>query len=407
MQKFLYKAKDRRKKLIEGVLEAETEQGALARLSQMGYFPLSIQKKEEAGAQGKGASRSTSLFSRVRRRDVTFFTRQLSDLLEAGLTLMRALTVLRDQTESPRLREILDDVASHVRDGKSFSDALAVYPKVFPPIYVSMVRSGEVGGILGGVLSRLADFSEKEEELQGKVRAALAYPVLILLVGMGTIAVLLIFVVPKLVVLFEDVGQVLPLPTQILIGVSRGLATYWWLILIIGALGGFLVKRGQLSQGTRLAIDRIKLRLPVWGALIKKVEIARFARSLSTLLSHGVPILQAMQAVVQATGNELLKRELQKIGDQLRGGGTLSHGMRQGRIFPSLVTNMVSVGEEAGSLDRSLIKIADTYERESDRAMKMMTALVEPVMILVMGSIVGFIVVSMLLPIFQIDLLAR
>ncbi|MEE8074176.1 MAG: type II secretion system F family protein, partial [Candidatus Binatia bacterium] len=337
----------------------------------------------------------------------TFFTRQLSDLLEAGLTLMRALTVLRDQTESPRLREILDDVASHVRDGKSFSDALAVYPKVFPPIYVSMVRSGEVGGILGGVLSRLADFSEKEEDLQGKVRAALAYPVLILLVGMGTIAVLLIFVVPKLVVLFEDVGQVLPLPTQILIGVSRGLATYWWLILIIGALGGFLVKRGQLSQGTRLAIDRIKLRLPVWGALIKKVEIARFARSLSTLLSHGVPILQAMQAVVQATGNELLKRELQKIGDLLRGGTTLSQGMRQGRIFPSLVTNMVSVGEEAGSLDRSLIKIADTYERDSDRAMKMMTALVEPVMILVMGSIVGFIVVSMLLPIFQIDLLAR
>ena len=264
-----------------------------------------------------------------------------------------------------------------------------------------------MGGILGGVLSRLADFSEKEEELQGKVRAALAYPVLILLVGMGTIAVLLIFVVPKLVVLFEDVGQVLPLPTQILIEVSGGLATYWWLILIIGALGGFLVKRGQLSQGTRLAIDRIKLRIPVWGALIKKVEIARFARTLSTLLSHGVPILQAMQAVVQATGNELLKRELQKIGDQLRGGGTLSHGMRQGRIFPSLVTNMVSVGEEAGSLDRSLIKIADTYERESDRAMKMMTALVEPVMILVMGSIVGFIVVSMLLPIFQIDLLAR
>jgi type II secretory pathway component PulF len=387
---------------MEGVLEAETEQGALARLSQMGYFPLSI-KKEEAGAQGQGVSRSFSLFSRIRRRDITFFTRQLSDLLEAGLTLMRALTVLRDQTESPRLRDIMDDVASHVREGKSFSDALAVYPKIFTPIYVSMVRSGEVGGILGGVLARLADFSEKEEELQGKVRAALAYPVLILLVGMGTIAVLLIFVVPKLVVLFEDVGQVLPLPTQILIEVSGGLATYWWLILIIGALGGFLVKRGQLSQGTRLAIDRIKLRIPVWGALIKKVEIARFARTLSTLLSHGVPILQAMQAVVQATGNELLKRELQKIGDQLRGGGTLSHGMRQGRIFPSLVTNMVSVGEEAGSLDRSLIKIADTYERESDRAMKMMTALVEPVMILVMGSIVG----SMLLPIFQIDLLAR
>ena len=406
MQKFLYKAKDGRKQLMEGILEAETERGALSKLSQMGYFPLSIQK-EEAGPQRQASSRSFSIFTGIRRRDITFFTRQLSDLLEAGLTLMRALNVIQDQTENPRLQEILGDLVSHVRDGKSFSDALALYPKVFPPIYVSMVRSGEVGGILGGVLARLADFSEKEEELQGKVRAAMAYPALICLVGMGTVAVLLIFVVPKLVLLFQDVGQVLPLPTQILIAVSNGVAKYWWGALLIAALGGFLGKRQRLPQGARLAIDRIKLRLPIWGSLIKKVEIARFARSLATLLSHGVPILQAMQSVYQATGNEMLKGELQKIGDQLRGGTTLSQGMRQSRIFPNLVINMVSVGEEAGSLDRSLIKIADTYEREADRAMKMMTALVEPVMILVMGSVVGFIVVSMLLPIFQIDILAR
>jgi len=406
MQKFLYKAKDGRKQVMQGILEAETERGALSKLSQMGYFPLSIQK-EEAGPQRQASSRSFSIFTGIRRRDITFFTRQLSDLLEAGLTLMRALNVIQDQTENPRLQEILGDIVSHVRDGKSFSDALAVYPKVFPPIYVSMVRSGEVGGILGGVLARLADFSEKEEELQGKVRAAMAYPALICLVGMGTVAVLLIFVVPKLVLLFQDVGQVLPLPTQILIAVSNGVAKYWWVALLIAALGGFLGKRQSLPQGARLAIDRIKLRLPVWGSLIKKVEIARFARSLATLLSHGVPILQAMQSVYQATGNEMLKGELQKIGDQLRGGTTLSQGMRLSRIFPNLVINMVSVGEEAGSLDRSLIKIADTYEREADRAMKMMTALVEPVMILVMGSVVGFIVVSMLLPIFQIDILAR
>ena len=406
MQKFLYKAKDGRKQVMQGILEAETERGALSKLSQMGYFPLSIQK-EEAGPQRQASSRSFSIFTGIRRRDITFFTRQLSDLLEAGLTLMRALNVIQDQTENPRLQEILGDLVSHVRDGKSFSDALALYPKVFPPIYVSMVRSGEVGGILGGVLARLADFSEKEEELQGKVRAAMAYPALICLVGMGTVAVLLIFVVPKLVLLFQDVGQVLPLPTQILIAVSRGVAKYWWVALLIAALGGFLGRRQRLPQGARLAIDRIKLRLPVWGSLIKKVEIARFARSLATLLSHGVPILQAMQSVYQATGNEMLKGELQKIGDQLRRGTTLSQGMRLSRIFPNLVINMVSVGEEAGSLDLSLIKIADTYERTADRAMKMMTALVEPVMILVMGSVVGFIVVSMLLPIFQIDILAR
>ena len=406
MRNFFYKARDSHKRMMEGILEAETEQEALGKLSQMGYFPLSIQR-EETFPQGQAAPRSFRLFTRIRRRDITFFTRQLADLLESGLTLMRALDILREQTENPRLHEILADLASHVRDGRSFSDSLAIYPRIFSPLYVSMVRCGEVGGMLGGVLARLADFAEKEEELHVKLRSALAYPTLILSVGMGTIAVLLIFVVPKLVSLFQDVGQILPLPTRILIELSQWFVSYWWLVLSIAGLGVFLVRRGGLSQGGRFAIDRIKLRLPVWGSLIKKVEIARFARSLATLLSHGVPILQGMQVVVQATGNELLKRELQQIGEQLKGGDTLSQGMRRGRIFPTLVTHMVAVGEEAGALDRSLFKIADTYEREADRAMKLMTSLVEPVMILIMGSMVGFIVIAMLLPIFEIDLLAR
>lgn len=391
---------------MEGSLEAETEQEALAKLSQMGYFPLSIQR-EETSPQGQAAPRSFRLFTRIRRRDITLFTRQLADLLESGLPLMRTLDVLREQMENPRLQEVLADLASQIRDGRSLSDALAIYPRVFSPLYVSMVRSGEVGGMLGEVLARLADFAEKEEELHVKMRSALAYPILILLVGMGTIAVLLMFVVPKLVLLFQEVGQILPLPTRVLIGLSQWFVSYWWLVVSIAGLGVFLVRRGGLSQGARLAIDRIKLRLPVCGSLIKKVEIARFARSLATLLSHGVPILQGMQVVVQATGNELLRGELQQIGEQLKGGDSLSQGMRRGRIFPALVTHMVAVGEEAGSLDRSLFKIADTYEREADRAMKLMTSLVEPVMILIMGSLVGFIVIAMLLPIFEIDLLAR
>lgn len=406
MQKFLYKARDSRRRMMEGSLKAETEQEALAKLSQMGYFPLSIQR-EETSPQGQAAPRSFRLFTRIRRRDITLFTRQLADLLESGLPLMRTLDVLREQMENPRLQEVLADLASQVRDGRSLSDALAIYPRVFSPLYVSMVRSGEVGGMLGEVLARLADFAEKEEELHVKMRSALAYPILILLVGMGTIAVLLIFVVPKLVLLFQEVGQILPLPTRVLIGLSQWFVSYWWLVVSIAGLGVFLVRRGGLSQGARLAIDRIKLRLPVCGSLIKKVEIARFARSLATLLSHGVPILQGMQVVVQATGNELLRGELQQIGEQLKGGDSLSQGMRRGRIFPALVTHMVAVGEEAGSLDRSLFKIADTYEREADRAMKLMTSLVEPVMILIMGSLVGFIVIAMLLPIFEIDLLAR
>jgi len=220
--------------LIEGVLEAETEQEALAKLGQLGYFPLSI-RRGETPSEGQASPRSLGLLSRVRQRDVTFFTRQLADLLESALPLMRALDVLRDQTENRRLQEILSDLASHVRDGKSFSDALAFFPRVFSNLYVSMVRSGEVGGMLTEVLARLADFAEKEEEMHAKVRAALAYPLLILLVGMGTVAVLLIFVVPNLVSLFQEVGQILPLPTRILIEVSGWLTSYWWVALSIGA----------------------------------------------------------------------------------------------------------------------------------------------------------------------------
>ena len=406
MRRFLYRARDSGRRMTEGVIDAETDQEALLKLSQMGYFPLSIQG-EESVAEGKAVTRAFGLFTRIRGRDLAFFSRQMADLLESGLTLMRALDVLREQTENPRLQEILLDLASQIRDGKSFSDALAVHPRVFSPLYVSMVRSGEVGGMLGGVLARLADFGEKQEELHVKVRSALAYPMVILLVGMGTVAVLLIFVIPKLVSLFQEVGQVLPLPTRILIGLSGWLAGYWWLLASLAGVGIFLVRRIGLSPGGRMAIDRIKLRIPVMGPLIKKVEIARFAQSLGTLLSHGVPILGAIHVVGQATGNELLKAEFEQIGEQLKGGTTLSQGMRQTGVFPPLVTHMVAVGEEAGTLDRALFKIADTYEREADRAMKLMTSLVEPVMILVMGSLVGFIVISMLLPIFQIDLLAR
>jgi type II secretion system protein F len=406
MQRFLYKARDHGRQMVEGSLEAETEQEALAKLSEMGCFPLSIQRAESI-ASGQPLPQSGGLLTTVRRRDVTLFTRQLADLLESGLTLMRGLDVLREQTEHPRVREVLAEVGSRVRDGRSFSDSLAIYPRIFSPLYRSMVRSGEVGGMLGGVLARLADISEKEDEVYVKVRAALVYPALILFVGMGTVAALLIFVIPRLASLFQDVGQTLPLPTRILMAVSGWLASYWWLVLVVAAGGAFLVRRATRAPGARLSIDRAKLRLPLWGVLIKKIEIARFARTLATLLNQGVPILPAMQVVVEATGNELLRGELQQMGEQLRGGATLSQGMRRSRLFPTFVTHMVAVGEEAGALDRALFKVADTYEREADRAIKSMTSLIEPLMILIVGAAVGFIVVSMLLPIFEIDLLAR
>src|SRR3989442_14644657 len=238
MRTFLYKARDRDRCMVTGSLEAETEPEALAKLGEMGYFPLSIER-EGTLAQRPPRSAALGLRRRIRRRDVTLFTRQLADLLESGLTLMRALDVLREQMDRPRVREVLAEVASRVRDGRSFSESLAIYPRGFSPLYISMVRSGEVGGMLGGVLARLADISEKEDDVHVKVRSALAYPVLILLVGLGTVAVLLIFVIPKLVSLFQEVGQTLPLPTRILIELTRRLAGYCWLA-VLGAAGGGL-----------------------------------------------------------------------------------------------------------------------------------------------------------------------
>lgn len=407
MPRFVYSAKDSNKRMVQGTLIAESEVDAIEKLGQMACFPISLRIEEEALPSPPPTSLRYRFFTRVRRRDVCFLMRQLSDLLEAGLTLLRALQIIRDQSENSRLREIVADLGGHIRGGKSFSEALAHHPKIFPSLFVSMVRSGEVGGLLPRVLARLADFGEQEEELYAKVRSALAYPGLILFVGIGTIIVLLTFVIPKLVSLFEEVGQALPLPTRILIEVSQGFARYWWLLLATALLGIFLIRRVAHSQEGRWAMDRIKLHLPIWGPLIQKVETARLARSLGMLLGHGVAILQAVEVVTQTMGNEVLRRGVDQIRGELEGGVSLSQAMRDTQVFDPFVINMAAVGEESGTLDRSLLKIAEAYERQADRVMKLIASLIEPVMILGMGLIVGFIVISMLLPIFQIDLLAR
>ncbi len=419
MPRFVYSAKDSQRQLVGGTLEAGSEGEAVEKLGQMGYFPISLRQEgvatsgsSVAAAAAPVAPAATAVApagrdTKVRRRDLMIFLRQLADLLDAGVTLLNALHVIGEQVEQPALKAVVSGLASQIREGKGFSDTLAEYPKVFSPLVVSMTRSGEVGGMLPAVLTRLADFSEAEEELAAKVRSAMAYPALILVVGIATVAVLLTLVVPKLVSLFEEVGQALPLPTRVLIGVSHWLTTWWWLALGLIALGAGVIRRIIRSPEGKFALDRLKLHLPVWGTLIRKVETARFSQSLGVLLHHGVAILQAVDVVARTTDNEVLRRALLRIGERLQGGISLSQGMRESQAFPPFVIQMVSVGEEGGTVDRSLLKVADAYEREADRTMKLMTSLIEPVMILTMGLIVGFIVVAMLLPIFQIDIQAR
>ena len=404
MTLFVYKAKKGPTEIIEGTIDAATESSALAKISQLGYFPVSIYKEGERGTTSVSA---INLFKKVGLHDLSVFSRQLSDLLDSGLTLLNGLNVIYQQTENKHFQTIIRDIRDQVRDGRPFSEALKRHPSVFSNLYVSMARSGETGGMLEDILSRLAGFSEARERLQTKVKSALAYPAVMASVGMITIIVLITFVIPKIVTMFDDLGQSLPVPTAILVAISDFTVNYWYIILGFIILAIFAWTRIIKTKEGRLAVDTAKMGIPVVGELITKSEIASFARTLGTLLQNGVPILEALDVVSSTMQNAVLKEEILQTYIEVRDGKSLSKSLANKRYFPVFATNMMAIGEEGGSLEKSLFKVADSYERETDNVIKTMTSLLEPLLILTMGLVVGFIVVSMLLPIFQINIIAR
>ena len=401
MPVFLYKAKHGPKKIISGTIEAENQDAALSRLDKMDYFVLSITKAEEK----TGFKSSLGIFQRISLKHISLFTRQLSDLLDAGVPLLESMDILSKQADNTLLSAVLDEIHTNIKDGKSLSESLAGYPKLFSPLYVNMVASGETGGILESVLARLADFYEKEDEIKSKIKAALAYPIFMFFAGIGTIIVLLTFVIPKLVIMFEDMGQKLPLPTQILVSASDFIVEFWWAPVVILFLIIILFKRLKNTKEGGLIIDRWKLTIPLVGKLVQKVEVSRFSRTLATLLENGVPILQSLSIVKNTIANRAISGEIERAAKDVSEGNKLAASLGRGTWIPDFVTNMIAVGEESGSLEKTLLKISDTYARQVDRAAKTLTSLLEPAMILIMGSIVGFIVISMLLPIFQINIL--
>lgn len=405
MTRFFYKAKKGPQEIIEGHIEAETEYTALSKLSQLGYYPIRVERED---MQFREKSFYPSfLVGRVRLRDMSIFTHQLSDLLGAGLTLLNALGVLYEQTENRYLKSIIQDIMGEVRDGAPLSQALSKHPRVFSGLFTSMVHSGEVGGVLEEVLRRVSQFYEKEEEVKSKIQAAMAYPILVSLVGLLTIFVLLSFVVPKLTVIFAEFGQMLPLPTRILVKTSDFFSQFWWLILAFIVLFVFLLTRINKTKEGKLWLDGFVMGIPFMGEFIKKVEIGRLTKSLATLLDNGVPILQSLEVVSDTVTNEVLKRELDRIRGQIRDGSSFAGAIGPSKHFPLFVKNMIAVGEEGGLLENSLHKVSDSYERDTDRLVKIMTSLIEPLLILGMGAVVAFIVVAMLLPIFQINLMVR
>ncbi|MCM8765673.1 MAG: type II secretion system F family protein [Candidatus Omnitrophica bacterium] len=404
MPKFIYKAKEGPERIVEGTMEAETREQVVDRLQGMGYFPLSV--LEETVAESKERGFLFPAEESLRRQDLVIFTRQLADLLDSGITLLRALNLIEEQAENLALRQIVSTLAKEIKDGKRFSEALLKFPQNFSRLYVALAKAGEVGGMLDEVLLGLADYLEKEEELRARVRSALAYPLLMACVGIATIFILMSFVIPRLAGMFKDIGQSLPLPTLILINVGEFLQNFWWLVLAIFGFLFFLFRRRTQTAEGSLIFDRIKLNLPLFGGLIRKAEVARFCRTLSTLLRNGVPMLGALDTVTPVINNAVIRKEIERMYNEVRDGVSLSRAITKSPYFPPLVSNMIAVGEEGGVLENSLMKVAGSFEREVERIVKVITSLIEPALILVMGSAVGFIVISMLLPIFQLNLVS-
>ena len=405
MPQFTYRAKKGPKEVIEGVLEAESRHAAITRLTSQDLFPLRVEEKSALAP-----SKAHLMFpggSKIGSKDLAIFERQLADLLEAGLPLLRSLEVLQQQTENHKMAGTLTSLIEDVKGGTPLSKAMEKFPKVFNTITTSMVRAGEVGGILNTVLARLADFSEKDQEMKSKIRSAMAYPVFLCLMGIVTIVTLMVFVIPKLLPVFEEIGQTLPIPTRLLLAISFYCRDYWWILLGLALLVIVVFRQRLKTAEGRMAFDKHKLKIPALGPLLKKSEIARFSRTLAALLANGVPVLQSLKITSEGVGNVVLREEWTKIFEEISRGKQLGECMGKSPLFPPFVVNMVVVGEQGGLLERALDKVADSYEKEVDRAVKFMTSLLEPAMILVMGSIVGFIVMAMLLPIFSIDLAAQ
>ena len=405
MSTYSYKATDPAGKLVTGTLEAAEERDAVAALQRMRHIPIrvSLAKGNRIGPDIDLSKRFTSFFTRVSTKDVAVFTQDLSTLLEAGIPVDRALAILIDVAENERFKDIIRDVLKSVQGGSYLSNALAKYPRVFSSFYVSMVRAGEAGGVLDDILKRLGAFLESSQDFKDYIKSAMVYPLFLVFVGGISIIVLLTFVLPKFSIIFSDMRQAIPASTQFLLGFSAALRTYWPIIL--GGLGGvyFLLRRYLKTPVGSLKFDRFKLHTPLVGELVKKIEVARFARTLGTLAQSGVPILQALNLVKDIIGNRVIAGTLGSVYNRVKEGERLSKPLSEIEVFPSLAIQMITVGEETGRLGEMLLRVAENYEKAARDTVRRLVSFLEPAMILGMGVVVGFIVISMMMAIFSMN----
>lgn len=407
MPVFEYKAYNTSGKPVSGLIDAESSSAARQKLRKAGVFTTALKEEEKVKETRKGLRAPITVFKTVKLADLAIMTRQLSTLLGAGLPLVESLTALIDQTSNFTLKKVISQIRERVNEGSTLADALGQHPRIFSSLYVNMTRAGESSGALEIVLQRLADFTENQLALKNKLFATLAYPILMLFVGAGVLLFLLTFVIPKVTSIFYETQQALPLPTQILLSVSGMLKKTWWLIIIGVILLIFVIQKINRNEKGKAFFDRMKLNLPFFGKLIQKIAISRFTRTFGILLHSGIPVLTSLDIVKTVVNNSVLFKAIEEARNNIREGEAIAPPLNRSGLFPPMVTHMISVGERSGRLEEMLQKISEASENEVQSTIQGLTSLLEPVMILFMGSIVGFIVLSILLPIFEMNQLIR
>ncbi len=418
MARFRYIAMDGKGAEVEGVIESGSQNQAVSTIRAQGLFPTRV--SEVGGGGGKtpkasvpsqksalvagGARKLPFMMARVKPKQLMVFTRQLATLIQAGLPLLRGLRILLKQEKTPGLRAALAGMGEAVESGGTFSEALAQFPKTFDKLYVNMVKAGEAGGVLDEVLTRLAEFMEKAERIKGKIKSAMTYPVVVLVAALGILTFLMVFIIPRFAEIFNDLlgGKGLPPLTQFVIGLSDAIANQWYLILAGGFGGAMVFKVLKKTERGGLMADRLKLGMPLFGGLFRKTAVARFARTLGTLMSSGVPILQALNIVRDTAGNRVIAEAIQNIHDSVKEGESVAMPMEASGVFPGMVVSMVDVGEETGALPEMLVRVADGYDEEVDTAVEGLTSIIEPIMIVLLALIIGTIVIAMFVPLISI-----
>jgi general secretion pathway protein F len=404
MGTFQYTATDRAAKIVRGSMEAADERAVVSWLRANGYYPIKIGQPGASPEARPGLVRLPTRFGRgPSTQDVLAFTQQLSTLLDAGMELDRSLAILLDLTDNQRFRSILRGILADIQGGSSFADSLAKHPRLFSKLYVNMVKAGEASGVMEVILLRLGGFLERSKAVRDEITSAMIYPLLLLLVGGSAIVVMMNFVIPRFAQIFTDAKQLMPLPTRILLAISAFTTDYWWIVLAIIIVAWIALRAYLQAEQGKVRWDEFKLQLPLLGNLIREIEVSRFARTFGTLLQSGVPVLAAVSIVKETVTNRVIAGAVSRLQEGAKRGEGISGPLRATGAFPSFSIHMTKVGEETGKLEEMLIKVADTYDERVRRTVKRLTSLLEPVLILSLGAIVGFIVLSMLLAIFSIN----